>query len=577
MNRRSPTVSAAPKHSLVRWDIHLLSKPLRWMGISLSIWLLPMVGTMRPAIGADRIYFTYGALERSIPIDSLQTYIKTGKLDADLAPYAKRFSQRQRAELRRLLANRIDLSPVAISQFFYSPIGKTLLTRLGELIQSRSGLSGFYGLRGALILAAADPQGLTLLNVLQKFPTSGVRVDLGRLLQTTGALEKLVTQTNQAVALVSQQSKTAATTAQPKADFSRLPDLQQTGRFPWSKQTLMLNDPRRASKFLADIYLPQLDAKAPVIVISYGLGEDRSSFAYLAEQLASYGFVVAVPENPGSSAQQVRSLLSGLANEVAEPREFINRALNVKFLLDELQRRSQSDPTFQVNMQQVGVIGQSFGGYTALALAGAPINFSQLQKGCENLHNSLNLSLILQCRALELPRFPYDLHDQRIIAVIAINPIDSSIFGPASLSQIRVPVMLISGSADTVAPALAEQIVPFSWLTTPEKYLVVIQGGTHFSTIDETNASRYPLAIPSTIAGSNTEIARRYVEVLSVAFCQTYIAGAKQYLPYLSASYAQTISQAPLNLSLVQSLTATQLASALNGNNKKKVSPSPGK
>jgi predicted dienelactone hydrolase len=137
--------------------------------------------------------------------------------------------------------------------------------------------------------------------------------------------------------------------------------------------------------------------------------------------------------------------------------------------------------------------------------------------------------------------------------------------------------MLISGSADTVAPALAEQIVPFSWLTTPEKYLVVIQGGTHFSTIDETNASRYPLAIPSTIAGSNTEIARRYVEVLSVAFCQTYIAGAKQYLPYLSASYAQTISQAPLNLSLVQSLTATQLASALNGNNKKKVSPSPGK
>jgi len=577
MNRRSPTMSAAPKRSQARWDIHLLSKPLRWVGISLSIWLLPLAGTMRPAIGADRIYFTYGALERSIPIDSLQIYAKTGKFDADLAPYAKRLSRKQRIELRRLLVNRIDLNSVAISQFFYSPLGETLLARLGGFVQTRAGLSGFYGIRGALILAAADPQGLTLLNVLQKFPTNGIRVDLARILQTTGDLEKLVNQTNRAVALVSQQSKIAASIAQPRADFSRLPDLQQRGRFTWSKQTLILNDRRRASKFLADIYLPRLDARAPVIVISYGLGEDRSSFAYLAEQLASYGFVVAIPENPGSSAQQVQSLLNGLASEVAEPREFINRALDVKFLLDELQRRSQSDPTFQVNMQQVGVIGQSFGGYTALALAGAPLNFSQLQKGCENLNNSLNLSLLLQCRALELPRFPYDLHDQRIKAAIAINPIDSSIFGQASLGTIQVPVMFISGTSDTVAPALPEQIVPFSWLTTPEKYLVLIQGGTHFSTIGDTNASRYPLAIPSQIAGSNTELARRYVEVLSVAFCQTYVAGVKEYLPYLSASYAQTISQAPLNLSLVQSLTATQLAPALNGNNKNKVRPSPGK
>jgi len=566
MNRFYPNVSAAYKRSRGSLDIHLLKSVIR-VGVSLSMWLLPLAGIMRPALGAERIYFIYGALERSIPVSSLQTYAKTGKADSDLAPYTKRFSPKQQTDFRRLLVNRINLDPVAVSQFFYSPIGEALLTRLGQFVQTGAGLSGFYSIRGALILAAADPHGLTLLNVLQKFPTDGIRVDLARVLQTTGDLERMIEQTNRAVALVSQKSKAAAMTTQPQVNFSQLPNLGERGRFTWSKQTLRLNNSQRKSQFLTDIYLPKVNARAPVIVISYGLGEDRSSYAYLAEQLASYGFVVAIPENPGSSAQQLQLLLRGLTNEVANPSEFVDRALNVKFLLDELQRLSQSDPTFQVNLQQVGVIGQSYGGYTALALAGAPLNFSQLRKDCADLNNSLNLSLVLQCRALGLPRIPYDLHDSRIKAVIAINPIASAIFGQSGLSQIQVPVMLVSGSADSVAPALPEQIIPFSWLTAPAKYLVVIQGATHFSTIGETDQSNAPVPIPPLIAGSNNELARRYLKALSVAFCKTYVAGAREYMPYLSASYAQAISRTPLNLSLVQSLTADQLAQTLNDKN----------
>ena len=50
--------------------------------------------------------------------------------------------------------------------------------------------------------------------------------------------------------------------------------------------------------------------------------------------------------------------------------------------------------------------------------------------------------------------------------------------------------MLIAGSADTVAPALLEQIQPFTWLTSPNKYLVLMNNGTHFSTIEESPSKR---------------------------------------------------------------------------------------
>ncbi len=536
---------------------HAIGKQSRRLGLvlgCLGFWLLPTTGMTNSALAAERIYASYGAIERSIPVDALETYAKTGKLNDDLAAYADYLNPQQLAQLRRVLLTPIDLSPVAVSQFLYTPIGETLLERLGQVIKTEARQPGFYALRAALILAAADSDGLTLLNVLRKFPTSGIRINLGRSLEIAAQLESLINQTKQAIALVKQQSTAAALRA--PVDFSQLGDLRRRGRFTWEKQTLKLYDRRRERMFPADIYLPKTQAPAPVIVISHGLGSDRNSFEYLAQQLASYGFAVAVPEHPGSSAEQLRALLAGRANEVARPNEFINRPLDVKYLLDQLERLDQSDPTIQLNLQQVGVIGQSFGGYTALALAGASLNFEQLQKDCENLNDTWNVSLLLQCRALELPATQYNLRDERVKAAIAINPITSSVFGKAGLSQIQIPVMIVSSSADRAAPTLPEQILPFTWLTNPEKYLVLLEGGTHFSTIGESDPKTDPLTIPEQVIGPDPAIARRYMNALSVAFFETYVAGAPQYRPYLSADYAQAISQAPLSLSLVQSLPA---------------------
>jgi predicted dienelactone hydrolase len=304
-----------------------------------------------------------------------------------------------------------------------------------------------------------------------------------------------------------------------------------------------------------------------VIVISHGLGSDRETFAYLATHLASYGFAVAVPEHPGSNAQQIQALINGLANQVTPPSELTDRPLDIKFLLDELKRSFGG----QLNLQQVGIVGQSFGGYTALALAGAKINYEQLQKDCAPTNESLNLSLLLQCRALELPPSPYELQDRRVKGAIAIDPVGSSIFGESQFSQIKVPLMLVAGSDDTVAPALAEQIQPFTWLTTPNKYLVLLRGGTHFSTLAESTGG---IPVPPQALGPSPEVAQEYMRALSVAFFKTYIANDLDYRSYLSASYAQFISQDTLPLSLIQSLTQNQLKQA-NENPQPRPSPSP--
>ncbi|WP_228054574.1 alpha/beta hydrolase [Gloeocapsopsis crepidinum] len=534
-------------------------KRLLWriglVAASLGCCFIPTVGIMRQALTAERIYASYSVVERSISVAALEKYAREGILDEELAVYAQYISPQQLEQLRRVLLTQIDLTPVAVAQFLYTPQGIILLKRLGQIVQTEARQPGFYAIRSALILAAATPEGLTPLNVLRQFPTRSIRIDLARSLRIAEQLERLVNQTGQAIALVQQDAVNAANT-QPPIDFG-VPDLRERGPFSWNQQTLTLFDPRRDRQFLADIYLPlNLEKPAPVIVISHGLGSDRTSFIYLATQLASYGFAVAVPEHPGSNAEQLRSLLSGVAAEVAQPNEFINRPLDVRYLLNELERLRISDPRFRnINIQQVGVIGQSFGGYTALALAGAQLNFKQLQQDCNTLQDSTlwNVSLLLQCRALELPATDYALRDPRIKAAIAVNPITSSVFGEASIRQIAVPVMIVSGSADTIAPTLAEQIRPFSWLTTPDKYLAVIVGATHFSTIGEAAPGSEPITVPPQVIGPTPEVARSYISALSVPFFQTYINNSPQYRSYLSSAYTQAVSETSLPLSLVRS------------------------
>ncbi|WP_224096199.1 alpha/beta hydrolase family protein [Nostoc sp. MS1] len=83
-----------------------------------------------------------------------------------------------------------------------------------------------------------------------------------------------------------------------------------------------------------------------------------------------------------------------------------------------------------------------------------------------------------------------------------MNPLDSTVFGQSGLEQIKIPVMLVSGSDDIFAPAVPEQIRPFSWITASDKYLVLMDKATHFSLL-KTDSGRGVLPVPPEFIGPN--------------------------------------------------------------------------
>jgi predicted dienelactone hydrolase len=582
-------VVAMTQHN-INYFSQILHKKQHWVGKAIFRWrgyvkaslfgVISTVAITTPVLGADRIDFYYPPFgDFSISTNDLEIFAKQGKITSDFAFYAKRAKPEQLAQLREFLQTKFNVSPTLVSQFTYSPIGEKILQRLGELVQVETRQNGFYALRSTLILSAADPEGLTLINILRRYPSPSIRLNFSETINTFGQLSDLLKKRD-AVVLALQQLADKDTTNQGSIDFSQQPDIRLAGGLSSEKITLNMRDRSRKNQsgtisernLDVDLYLPQsrqnktdsFPSPFPIIVISHGLAEDRNTFAYLAKHLVSYGFAVAVIEHPETNSKDFKQFLSGFAS-TPQATDLINRPLDVKYLLDELQRLNDYDVNLKgkLNLQKVGVIGHSLGGYTALALAGATINFQQVRKDCIP-NRSLNLSVFLQCGALELQPAIYPIKDDRVKAILAFNPLSSTIFGSKGVSQIKIPTMLLGSSQDIFTPPVPEQIFPFTRLPNPDKYLALIENGTHFTVEIDPPPSQTVIPVPNGLLGPNRTAAYSYVKALSVAFFETHLVNKPNYRPYLSESYAKFISKAPLNLSLINSSSSEEIAQLLS-------------
>ncbi|MEM0979848.1 MAG: alpha/beta fold hydrolase, partial [Cyanobacteria bacterium P01_H01_bin.58] len=487
----------------------------------------------QPTVAAEEIIISYGILERTISVQELVAFANGEGLSRQLSQYAKLLdlSETDLEGIRQALNQPAALNQVELSQFLYTTQGETLLDILGEVIQTPTRQSGSLAIRAAFILAAADPdQGLTLLNFLMKYPTPGLRIDVGRGLAIAGTVTETLEQSQQAIALVNARANVEAQTVEGDL-FATWILLGNRAPYQVERRFLPVNSgdtrPLDATLFLPQPF-PQgqaLPESIPVIIISHGLGDEGASYAYLANYLASQGFAVATLDHPGSNSAQIGDLLSGLSPNLIDAQEFLQRPQDISSLLDTIDQLALQDPTFRnrLDIQTVGVVGQSFGGYTALALAGATLTGESLTTSCGPQLIYLNPSLLLQCQAADVVAEELSLRDERVKAIAVVNPVGSSLFGPAGYGAIDIPVMMMAATADTVAPALVEQIEPFTWLQTRDRYLAMVGNTTHFSVI-ATNPNVDPsIPVPPILLGESPELAQQYLQTLSLAFFQSHL------------------------------------------------------
>ncbi len=535
----------------------------------ISLGILPTFLKPKPVLSAERITSFFGPLQISISVDSLETFAQEGKINSDLALITNRLDEETLVKFREILQQRFDLDPALIFRVTRIPMVERLLSQLGRAVQIDHNINGLYGIRSAVILSAADKtEGLTILNVLRRFPSQDIYLNLDFILQLLRELESVSNYRQVAIKEIIQQSAAEAT--ETTIDFSQLGDLRQPG--PWEVkiegmkfeiESLRSTDVGLSLSYPLDfdLYLPQGKSEpAPLIVIVQGFGSSRGNYAHVAKQLASYGYAVAAVEHIGSNLEYRQAFLRGELGDWITPIEFIGRTLDVSHLLDKLEDLAKTSPKWlnKLNLEQVGVFGYSFGGYTALAVAGAEINQPRLARECNEENFNIVISFALQCQAQYLPPINFNIRDPRIKAVFSAYPFTNPVFGPEGMGKIEIPTMIWAASEDMTVPVVQNQIHPFFWLKTPNKYLAMLVPGTHYSTAKDEVIQGLPLEILKGPKGSPA-IARSYLNAMSVAFFNYHVRGLEEFEPYLTAAYTEDISRSGFGIYLTQSLKPEQL------------------
>ncbi|MGK7897090.1 MAG: alpha/beta hydrolase [Xenococcus sp. (in: cyanobacteria)] len=517
----------------------------RWL-VSLAMGLSTTAIVAMPLKAAEEIYFYYSPLIDSVRVSSLELFAKEGTVNQDLGFYLKLagVQEEEKKLFREILTRKIDVEPVVLSRLLNTDEGERLLNAFGKVINIQGGGNGKFALRGAIVEAAFAEEGLTLINLFRQFATN-IQLDLRKAIDLQKDLELIVEATKSFAVKIAQLSEQEIS-QESKRNFDQLQDLRLLGNYGIEEQAWTLTDRSRNRKMYVNVYQPERwrSGKTPVIVISHGLGSRPEEFTDKAKHLASHGFFVVLPQHPGSDAQYSKEFQTGFHSDIFTIDDFIDRPLDISFTLDVLEKRNSSEFESRLDLENVGIYGHSFGGYTALAVAGASTpNFEQLEEDCDREIQEFNTALLLECRALQLERQDYNFRDERIQAVIASNAVNASIFGEQGLSQIQIPVALGAGSYDPATPFVFEQARSFPWLDAPERYLVLEEGKTHIdlSKLDG-GASRLLNKLPS-LKLPSPQMISNYETAMTLAFFEVYIANNDDYRPYLQPSYASYLSE----------------------------------
>jgi predicted dienelactone hydrolase len=519
-----------------------------------------------PGQAAEQVNLDFGPFSRSVPVSSLVTFAETGEADAELATLLRRLSPAQKDGLRTALTASRETDLTRVSQWFNDPLGEHSLLFLGQMAQTEARLNGKQALRAAIIAAVAEDGTISLLDVVRHFPTGTMHLDMAQVLRHTQQVIAEATDTQAVVEAIRQQS-TIAATQPPQPDLTTLPDLTQLGPHGSRQISLVLEDVSRDRTYPVELVVPQdldnLSGPLPVVVISHGLGDSPQSFLDIANHLASHGLVVALPEHIGSNYQLQQAMLSGLASESFRAREFIDRPLDVSFLLDELERRNATVFGGKLNLDRVVAVGHSFGGYTALALGGATIDFERLAQRCDPSANIiLDAAMLLECRALELQDQPdvvqqlgeLGVQDERIKLMMAFATV-SNLFGPQGISRLQAPVMIFGGAFDIIAPVVPQQVSAFNWLNAPERYLYLAENTSHGTSFTRTISNLLNFDQDFDQGVDEALVLTRAVnKSLIVAFTQVYGANRQEFAPFLTSAYVEAVSVEPFRLHLVRTI-----------------------
>ena len=500
-----------------------------------------------PGSAAELVRFQLGEFERSIPIAELVSFAAGKAPGSDLREALRFLKPSERQALQKALNQAAPVDGVMASNFLGTALGKRSIEQLVKLLNQPPDVA-LDALSSALILAASNNGSLRLIDVLQAYPLPSLPVNLGAVGSLAQTLSREFNLQNTLFSRLSSLNGAPGTG----------PDLSaaaRSGSITFKEIPFQFKG-RVVDRIKAGIFLPESarpSMRSPLVVLAPGLNTDMNALLYVGKTLASHGYAVASLDFPFTSADTVTAAIEG-SGAIPPANAWYRQPITVSDLIDQVRSRWGS----RVDTQRVGLLGQSLGGYTVTALAGAQLDWPNLVKVCRQLDDPstvvLNPAVVWQCAAPGRVVKRANFRDPRVKVAVAVNPVTNPIFSSRSMAQVDVPFLVIAGLKDIFAPPISQQLIPFTAIRSPGSVLAVQNNGTHLSFLDGTSD------LPKVVIGPDQPLARTELQGLAKLFFDRHLLGATAEPPLIPSPEAGfKVGSEPLPLLLRSTLTMPQL------------------
>ncbi len=214
------------------------------------------------------------------------------------------------------------------------------------------------------------------------------------------------------------------------------------------------------------------EGEHPLLLLSHGYGGNWRNLNWLAKEMAVQGYIVAAVDHPGTTTF---NKLPQDAKQLWRRPQDLQRAM-VKII---------TTPSLagKVDAQRIAAVGHSLGGWTVLKLAGARFDTARFQNDCL-AHARLSACQLIQALGIDeaAGQLGADEAEAKIKAVVSLDLGLARGFTPESLSQIAVPVMIMTPQTDSdELPTALESGYLAEYIPADIKRVGSVEGATHFS------------------------------------------------------------------------------------------------
>jgi hypothetical protein len=154
-----------------------LLKPFIFLGISSAV-----LSVSASAIAAEQVIVKYKIFRESVSVAELTTFVETGETSSELRSYLNTSGQKPE-DVRRTLSQEANVNVVTLDRALNNPVGNFLLDQIGLAVHPPANTASRQALRSALVLSASQDSKVSLIEIIQKYPTAEVELEGERLSQ----------------------------------------------------------------------------------------------------------------------------------------------------------------------------------------------------------------------------------------------------------------------------------------------------------------------------------------------------------------------------------------------------------